>query len=379
MTSNEEFFQEQSEQSAVKAKIVSSYFSAWSRVMKNNWPGLLAYVDLFCGPGKYSNNAISAPVKIIGDTLSDPALSRRMRFIFNDMDPNNISSLKSTIEDLDIRGLLKNSIQYCNETIAQGFEQRIKIASSIPVLSFVDPFGYKGLTLGLINKLIANNGSDCIFFFNYNRINMALSNTKFDEHLVGLFGEQEMHQLKQRLFSLSAEEREPIILRGLTTALMQGKSNYVLPFKFFGAEQSRTSHFIVFVTKHPTACKIMKTIMYQNSAKDDDGVALFRLEDRRNFASKAIQLSLLEERPIITLKESLANNYSGQETVVSTICNFYDTDFSNYYVSENVKDALRMLESEGRLQVIAGRKIPMRNGKICMPDKAIIRFANKEY
>ena len=378
MPENEEFFQEQSEQSAVKTKIVASYFSAWSRVMKNNWPGTLAYIDLFCGPGRYSDNAASAPVKIINDTLMDPSLSSRMRFIFNDMDPNNIASLQSVISEIDTKGILKDRIQYHNETIAQGFDQRIRIPSSVPVLSFVDPFGYKGLTLDLINKLISTNGSDCIFFFNYNRINMSISNTKFDEHLVGLFGENELSLLKQRLLYLSPEEREPIVLKSLIDALMQGKSNYVLPFKFYGAEQLRTSHFIVFVTKHPTACKIMKTIMYQNSAKDQDGVALFRLEDRRNFASKAFQLSLLEERPLVELKEKLAKDYSGKEASVGTICNSYDTDFSNHFVGDNVKEALRMLEKEQGLQVISGRKIAIRNGKICMPDKAVVRFATKE-
>ena len=52
MPSNDVFFEAQTEQSAVKAHIVSSYFSAWSRVIQK-WDGYMAYIDLFCGPGKY--------------------------------------------------------------------------------------------------------------------------------------------------------------------------------------------------------------------------------------------------------------------------------------------------------------------------------------
>lgn len=88
MPANNEFFNEQSEQSAVKAKIVSDYFSAWSRVMKNNWPGHLSYIDLFCGPGKYDNGALSAPLLVVQKILNDDVLSKRMSCIFNDADSN---------------------------------------------------------------------------------------------------------------------------------------------------------------------------------------------------------------------------------------------------------------------------------------------------
>ena len=60
MPSNDVFFADQSEQSAVKAHIVSSYFSAWSRVIQK-WNTPMAYIDLFCGPGKYENDKPSAP------------------------------------------------------------------------------------------------------------------------------------------------------------------------------------------------------------------------------------------------------------------------------------------------------------------------------
>src|SRR5207248_10024637 len=38
---------------------------------------------------------------------------------------------------------------------------------------FVDPFGYKGLSLQLVNSVIKDWGCDCVFFFNYNRISMG--------------------------------------------------------------------------------------------------------------------------------------------------------------------------------------------------------------
>lgn len=373
MPSNDVFFVDQSEQSAVKAHIVSSYFSAWSRVIQK-WNTPMAYIDLFCGPGKYENDKPSAPLLVVQNTLANPALLNRMNFVFNDKDPNNISMLKQAILQIDENSKLKARVQYYNETVEQDFYNRLNIPANMPVLSFVDPFGYKGLTMNLINRLINNSGSDCIFFFNYNRINMALSsNTKFDEHLKSLFGDTRTAELKKRLAHQPPEQREPIVLNALIEALRENKSNYVLPFKFYSTEMLRTSHFIIFVTKHPVACKIMKQIMYSNSAKDSDDVATFSFEDSRNFGVGFEQLTIFD-RPIQSLRGDILRKYAGKAISVGSICNEIDCDFSSHFVSKNVKDVLKQLELEGKISVVGGRKQKYRSGKLNMPDGAVIQF-----
>ena len=224
MPENEAFFSDQTEQSATKAHIVSSYFTAWSRVIKK-WDCRMAYIDLFCGPGRYDDNKPSAPIQIIQSTLSDPVLIEKMMFLFNDRDAANIESLRQEITSLDT-GKKLSRVKYYTETIDIDTHSRLVIPRNVPVLSFVDPFGYKGLTRDLINKLIANSGSDCIFFFNYNRINMALSsNTKFDDHLAGIFGTERTSLLKAQLAPLSPTQREPFVIDALIDALLEDKSN----------------------------------------------------------------------------------------------------------------------------------------------------------
>lgn len=372
MPENEVFFSDQTEQSAIKARIVSSYFTAWSRVIKK-WDCPMAYIDLFCGPGRYADNKPSAPLQIIQSTLSDSSLVRKMIFLFNDNDPANIYSLQQEISSLDPEKEI-SKIKFFSKTIDANSYNRLRIPKNVPILSFVDPFGYKGLTRELINKLIANSGSDCIFFFNYNRINMALSsNTKFDDHLIGIFGEERTKSLKRQLAPLSPSQREPIVVNALIEALLEDKGNYVLPFKFYSAEMLRTSHFIVFVTKHKVACKIMKQIMYSNSAKDNDGVATFSFEDSKNFAQSGLQLSLFDG-PIKSLKRTLISKYSGHTVAVRQLCDEVDYDFTNQFVSKNVTDVLKRLELEGQINVISGRKIKMRDGIPTMPPNAIIQF-----
>lgn len=373
MPENSEFFVDQSEQSAVKAHIVSSYFSAWSRVIQK-WNAPMAYIDLFCGPGKYEDDKLSAPLLIIQNTLSNPMLLNKMHFIFNDKDPHNTTTLSQSILEIDTQKRLKRKVRFYNETVGQNFFKQLNIPSNMPVLSFVDPFGYKGLTMDLINKLVHNSGSDCIFFFNYNRINMALSsNTKFDDHLKSLFGDKRTIDLKLKLENMPPQQREPIVLNALIEALKENESNYVLPFKFYSTGKLRTSHFIIFVTKHKLACQIMKQIMYSNSAKDADGVATFSFKDSHNFSENFEQLSMFN-RPIQALKEDIVTKYSGKRVCVEEICNSVDYDFTSHFIARNVKDVLGRLELEGKIEVIDGRKQKMRNGKPTMPNKALIQF-----
>lgn len=203
---------------------------------------------------------------------------------------------------------------------------------------------------------------------------MALSsNTKFDDHLAGIFGTERTRLLKAQLAPLSPTQREPVVIDALIDALLEDKSNYVLPFKFYSTEMLRTSHFIVFVTKNPVACKIMKQIMYTNSAKDNDGVATFSFEDSRNFAGYFSQLSLFDG-PIKELERAMISKYQGQTMTVHELCDEVDCDFTNQFVSKNVTDVLKRMELEGKIAVVAGRKIKVRGGVPTMPKKATILF-----
>jgi three-Cys-motif partner protein len=85
----------------------------------------------------------------------------------------------------------------------------------VPTFAFVDPYGYKGLSLPLIRALLKDWGSDCVFFFNYNRINMGLTNPIVDGHMKAIFGEGRLHDLRARLEKLGPSEREEAVMETL--------------------------------------------------------------------------------------------------------------------------------------------------------------------
>lgn len=375
MTTKSDFFETQSEQSSTKAIIVSTYFGAWANVIKKGWNSSnpIGYIDLFCGPGIYQDGNESVPILLIRKILADNELTKRILLAFNDENPQNIESLKIAINSVDTEGVLNNRIQFSNQTVDNEFYKKIKANRNIPILSFVDPFGYKGLTRSLISTLIQNNGSDCIFFFNYSRINMALSsNPKFDSYLSNIFGTERMIKLKKTLPYCEAREREPIVINTLTEALKETGANSILPFKFYNNTIKRTSHYIIFVSKHPLACQIMKNIMYTISAKDTDGIALFELHDQANFGDDNQQIPIFDT-PFQTLCDELVKNNKGKTRLVKDLCEQYDTNYNNRYVGKNVKSALNNLEDQEDI-VVTGRKRKFTKGKKTMPDTAYVTF-----
>lgn len=113
----ENFFDEQSEQSQIKAAIVTDYFWAWAGFMvrqqkqRPQYGSKLQYIDLFAGPGRYQSGAKSTPLMILERAVNDPEISSRLFAIFNDKDENNTHSLEREIKAIPGYANLRNPPQ----------------------------------------------------------------------------------------------------------------------------------------------------------------------------------------------------------------------------------------------------------------------------
>ena len=167
----EKFFNEQTEQSLVKATLVAKYFPAFMRVIagaQRRYGGdRIAYIDLFCGPGRYEDGASSTPVKIVEQAIADSEMRQRLVAIFNDKDGKNVRSLKRELEALPGYNTLKHTPMIDHGEVGEEIVKAFESMKLAPTLFFVDPWGYKGMTLRLINSVLKDWGCDCFFFFNY--------------------------------------------------------------------------------------------------------------------------------------------------------------------------------------------------------------------
>ena len=273
------FFNAKSARSEAKARIVAKYFHAWAQVVRRaaklHSDGRLAYVDLFAGPGRYLDGSKSTPLLILEDAVKDADLSQMLISIFNDIDRGNTHSLANAIEAIPGIKFLKHQPEIYSDEVGEHIVAMFEKMSLVPTFFFIDPWGYKGLSLRLVNSVLRNWGSDCVFFFNYNRVQMGLTNSKVKYHMDQLFGVQRAEALRAEIANENPKVRENVILTTLTDALKEMGGKFVQPFCFKTDDGTRTSHYLVFVTKDFKGYEIMKPIMAKESTRWAQGVPSF--------------------------------------------------------------------------------------------------------
>lgn len=361
MTTND-FFTEQTEQSIVKAAIVSKYFEVWAKVItstQKKYPmydsGQILYIDLFAGPGRYANGAASTPKLILEKAIQDDMIANKLVAIFNDKDEANVKSLEKCIKEIKGIKKLKYKPMVKNNEVGSKIVQMFESIRLAPTFFFVDPWGYKGLSLRLVNSVIKDWGCDCVFFFNYNRINMGLSNELVQEHMGALFGEERLTLLNKKLKRKKSNERELIIVEELCQSLKSYGSRYTLPFRFKNASGTRTQHHLIFVSKHFKGYELMKDIMAKESSDENQGVATFEY----NPADKMPKQSLLFKLTLSVddLAKILVTDYSGKKMPMRGIYEEHSIDTP--FTVRNYKDALLKLEEEGKITTSPHRKNTM--------------------
>lgn len=141
------FFEERSDQSEVKARIVTKYFFAWARVIMPTaakYGGKIAYIDLYAGPGRYKDGAASTPLLVLQTAVDDPRMSKMLVSYFNDARSENTTTLQEEIDKLPaVEKLRYKPTVTCGEVddeAARFFNE----THLIPSFSFIDPLDIRG-------------------------------------------------------------------------------------------------------------------------------------------------------------------------------------------------------------------------------------------
>jgi three-Cys-motif partner protein len=363
------FFEESTEQSAVKTAIVSKYFWSWAKVIMprvESKGAEIAYMDLFAGPGRYKDGTKSTPLVILEKAIQDEKMRKMLVAIFNDKDERNVQDLQNAIDQLPGIKKLKHKPQVLKEEVGS---EMVKLFSSmhvVPTLFFVDPWGYKGLSLQLVNSVLKDWGCDCIFFFNYNRINMGLANPMVQEHMAALFGERRAVAMRQKLEGLLPDDRENYIVEELCEALGAKQGRYVLPFTFKNEAGTRTSHHLIFVSKNPLGYSIMKDIMAGESSLQEQGVPTFQYSP----ADKRFPLLFELNRPLDDLEELLLTEFAGRTLAMKEIYEHHH--IGRRFIKKNYKDVLKQMEAKGLI-----RCEPSKRPKDTFGDNVKVTFPRK--
>ncbi len=367
---SDEFFEAQLPPSKIKALIVSDYFLAWSRIIRGDLTKI-GYLDFYSGPGKYGDGSDSTPLLILKHALKDPVLTKILVTFFNDLETEKIDKLKEHIYALPNIGTLKFQPMFRNLKVDKDVELELAKTKLIPTLVFIDPYGYKGLSLSFIGHAIKDWGCDCILFFNYNRINAAITNPAFTENINALFGKEVAENLRNVIPKIKPDKREEKIMETFAQCLQKVQGFYSIKFKFYQKHKCKTSHFLILITKNVKGYSLMKEVMHKFSDKIDN-VASFEY----NPVGRPTVINTLfgpSYDPIGKLGNQLLESFKGKTITMKEI--YIANNIGKPYIAANYKSALLRLEDEGKIKTVPERsKRKPHLGKPSMGDNVVITF-----
>lgn len=337
---SKKFCAQQTAQSRVKAEIITKYFASRATIISSAGATKLVYIDLWSGRGRYEDGSESTPLTVLRRAIDDSVVSKSLVTIFNDKDYADV--LRAEIKALPGVETLKYEPSVYNTEVGATPPEVFEKIRLAPTLALLDPWGYKGLSRELIRSLLKDWGCEVLFFFNYNRVNMDITNETVTKHMEALFGADRLATLRAAVAGLSGGAREHAVMAALAEMVREVGGQFILPFRFVKDGAERTSHCLVFVSKHFLGSKIMRDVMAKASSYSVDGVASFEYNPDPN-----PPLFLPDGRTVEALGESLTVELAGKMMAVGEVFERHSLD--KLYVIRNYKDALMRLEARGRV------------------------------
>lgn len=365
MSSNKNFWAIQEPHSRVKTEIATEYFYKWANIMRQQ-DGDMSYLDLCSGRGYYEDGSRSTPLVVLDKISRDKELTRRVKTHFYEKVRWVYRDLEAAIKHHSVYSKLRY------EPKINPMEIRQETVPSLPItemtFTFIDPWGYKGISLSLLSRVVKDWGSDCLFYLSIDAVRRNIENPKGEMEIRSIFGDsgfEELHRSKR-----NASQKNPFhrsVIRQLTTAISSATKQriFVLPFAVECEGRRGIRHYLVFVTKNATGFKWMKEYMSQHSLPSLDGEPLYYYRESGHSTEDLFNPQLQ------CLRERLLREFSGVTLQVSNLidqCN----ELAYLATIANLKAALLKLEANQQILVLP-REGKRRKAKT-MADDLTIEF-----
>jgi three-Cys-motif partner protein len=333
----------------------------------------LTYLDLFAGRGEYEDGE-PATAKMVLDVAYNHgkigALREKLRLRLNESNQTIVRELERVVNDHPLSKQLALRPLITHSTVEKSYKSNLTPDEC--TFTFIDPWGYKGISMDLLMEVIGNWGSDCLFYLSIRGIRRNLDGQKQRQDLQGIFGESGLKAMQKAHNSggktISFYE---VVLGALRNAINQRQPAYVLPFVMEFEQRKAVSHCLVFITKHPRGFHLMKDIMAGESFVDSEGFPEY-------FYRGLPQLSFAFESKRRKTAHRMMKDFAGANMLVKQVIDKCD-ELGYEYPKRNLKQALLMLEDEGKLDVDRARdKRQTRNGQPTLGDSRRVQFLTIE-
>lgn len=259
----------QAPHTAAKHDLLRRYLGGWFPVL-STWHRRVIFLDGFAGPGIYEGGQPGSPILAL-NTFLDHSHFQKMQateflFIFNERDQERFASLEQVIERIrDERGGWPSNVRVhtVNEAfvgLAEGMLTGLGDQQLAPTFAFLDPFGYEGIPLAVIARLLSFQRCELFIYFDFNSANrFATAGLKVDPLFEALYGTDEFKQAPP-----AGDPRRKTFLHDLYARQLKSECGfeYVQSFEMV-TDKNRTGSYLFFCTRNLKGVEIMKDAMWK--------------------------------------------------------------------------------------------------------------------
>lgn len=297
-----------------KHLILRRYLDAWLPMMAK-WNGRILFIDGFAGPGRYLGGDEGSPLIALRALLDHPHFQRpqprrEMVFTFIEIREDRAAALEQELEQFRANRSIPDWVKYYvsrgefAEVMTRVLDRLEQEGHRLaPTFTFIDPFGFKGVPMAVIARIVQNPRCECLITFMYESINRFLSHPDPDiqAHYDELFGTEAWRLLLQEE---DPDSRRQLIVGLYRRQLVQRAGlQHVRTFEMIN-RGNRTEYFLHFGTNSLHGLSKMKQAMWR--ADPERGQIFSDLTDTN-------QMVLLQPMPdLIGLRNLLQQRFQRQ-------------------------------------------------------------------
>lgn len=307
------------------------------------------FIDGFAGRGRYADGEPGSPLialeVLVDHTHFERWNDREFLFLLVEPDEDNFASLEAEIDAFwRARGGRPFNIEvHCLPGTFEDAANQILTGlggkSLAPTFAFVDPFGWSGLPMYVIARLLAYNKCEVFVNFMIDHVNRFVAFDKVQASLQELFGTTSEHLPPD---DLVGDARRQFLI-DLYSQQLKGRAGFthVVDFQMID-DRNRPLYHLFYGTRSLTGLDKMKQAMW----KVDPGGGV-RFSDRL-----AGSLVLFGDRPDPEpLMRSLRSEFAGQTVTVEAIERFV-IERTPYASNHYKRPALSPMEKAGLIEVV---------------------------
>ncbi|MCH7989021.1 MAG: three-Cys-motif partner protein TcmP [Planctomycetes bacterium] len=341
-----------------KHAILRGYLEAWfpilsrqSAILQRQFnmssKGEILFIDAFAGPGEYENGEPGSPIIALRTASQhEVQFPFPIRLLFIEKNKARFANLQKVIEKEQIHGEKSQSIilndpkcgdcdDILNDLMNHYEKRAIKFG---PCLAFMDKFGFSGVSMKLISRIMKNSECEIFTLLEYQGMNRFIQDESKADALTRAFGGDEWRDAQNLP---ETEQRRFLIKKYIEAIKARGNTKYVCHFTMFD-QDGRVLYWLIFCTNSLRGLEEMKKAMWKvdksgecrfSDQEKPDQLSLMEVSftqswlaevlgkefKKKTLTAMQVKEYVLTETPCHKFKQALSELESGKESYIDVI------------------------------------------------------------